>query len=53
MAKKAEKNVQMKKVTGVICMSMGLGMLITLIIPGWGYVVAAFLAIVGFWNLFM
>lgn len=52
MAKKADKNIRFRRLSGIVCMSMGLGMILVLLIPGWGYLAAAFLAIIGFWNLF-
>ena len=41
----------MRKVTGLIIMSMGIGMLIVALIPGWGFLLAALLVVVGFWML--
>lgn len=50
MSKNIER-VHYKKLTGVVCLSMGIGMLLVLLVPGWGFIIAAFLAVFGFWNL--
>ncbi len=43
----------LSKVTGLILLSMGTGMLIVLLIPGWGFLFAALLVVVGFWMFFL
>ena len=41
-----------KKIIGLILFSMGLGMFLVLFIPGWGYILAAIMIIVGLWILY-
>ncbi len=43
----------MKRIFGIVFMSMGCGMLVVLIIPGWGFLLAALLVVIGFWMLYM
>jgi hypothetical protein len=43
----------MRVLAGVICVSVGFGMLLVLFIPGWGFFAAAILVVVGLWNLYM
>lgn len=40
-----------KRVLGLVCCSMGTGMLIVLVVPGWGFLVAMLLVILGSWLL--
>ncbi|MDR1687398.1 MAG: hypothetical protein LBS21_02145 [Clostridiales bacterium] len=40
------------RVLGLIMFSAGLGMLLVLFLPGWGFAVAAFMALMGFNLLF-
>lgn len=40
-----------KKVVGLAVCSMGAGMLLVLIVPGWGFVLAAFMVAFGLWQL--
>ena len=42
----------LRALIGIVCVSMGFGMLLVLFIPGWGFIAAAILVIVGFWNLY-
>ena len=41
-----------KKVVGLILFSIGIGTFIVLILPNWGYILAALLIVVGFWILY-
>ncbi len=41
-----------KRVFGIVLLSMGTGMLIVLIIPGWAFVAAAIMVVVGLYSLF-
>ncbi len=41
-----------KRVMGLICLSMGIGMLTVIFLPWWGFIAAALLAVYGFWTLF-
>ena len=41
-----------RKLTGVIALSVGVGMLLAIFLPAWMVVIAAALVIFGFWNLF-
>jgi len=43
----------MRVLAGIVCVSMGVGMLLVLFIPAWGFFAAAFLVIIGLWNLYM
>jgi hypothetical protein len=40
-----------KRVLGLALFSMGTGVLLVLLIPGWGFVLAALLVLIGFWYL--
>lgn len=40
-----------KKVIGLVVFSMGFGMLLVLVVPGWGFVLAAFMVAFGLWQL--
>lgn len=40
------------KVIGLVMLSMGLGMLLVLIVPGWGFALAGIMAVLGFFQLF-
>lgn len=42
-----------KKILGLILFCLGAGMLFVLVIPGWGFILALLLVIVGFFNLFL
>ena len=48
-----KRRVQGKKIAGLVMLSMGIGMLSVILLPGWGFLFAAFLVVFGFWNLFM
>jgi len=41
-----------RKVIALVCLSMGSGMLLVLILPGWGFLLAGVMVIYGFWELF-
>ncbi len=41
-----------KRVSGLMLMSMGVGMFIVLLFPVWGYFIAAIAVVVGFWVFF-
>ncbi len=43
----------MRKLCGVVFLSMGTGVFIVLVIPGWAYLLAIIMIIVGFWHLFL
>ncbi len=43
----------MRRICGIVLISMGTGMLIVLVVPGWGFIFAAVMVIVGYWALFM
>jgi len=47
------KRIDGRKILGLVMLSMGMGMLAILLLPGWGLIFAAFLVIMGFWNLFL
>jgi len=49
----AKKRINGKKIAGLVMLSMGTGMLMVILLPGWGLIFAAFLVIFGFYNLFM
>ncbi|MCL2703208.1 MAG: hypothetical protein FWE91_06340 [Defluviitaleaceae bacterium] len=53
MGRRFRKIAHMRVLAGIVCISMGFGMLVVLFIPGWGFFAAAFLVIIGFWNLYM
>lgn len=40
-----------KKTMGLAVCSMGIGMLLVLIIPGWGFILAAFMVCFGIWEI--
>lgn len=42
-----------RKTMALIMLSMGVGMLIVLIVPWWGFILAASMVVCGFWNLFL
>ena len=42
-----------RKVTGLILLSMGTGMLIVTVLSGWGFLLAALCVIIGFWMFFL
>jgi hypothetical protein len=42
-----------RRMLGVILMSMGVGMLLVLIVPGWGFILATLLIVLGYWIMFM
>jgi len=50
--KKAIKRNHFKKVGGLIICSMGTGMLLVILVPGWGFLLAAFLVTAGVWCIF-
>ena len=41
-----------KRLGGLILMSAGCGMLMVLLLPGWGFVLAAGMVVMGFYILF-
>lgn len=49
---KKPKPRPMGRIGGLVLMSMGAGMLVVLLIPGWGFLLAAGMVIAGFWLLF-
>lgn len=40
------------KVIGLVMLSMGFGMLLVLVVPGWGFVLAGIMASLGYTLLF-
>ncbi len=40
-----------KRIMGLVMVSIGIGMLLVLIIPSWGYLLAVAIAACGLWNL--
>lgn len=40
------------KVLGLVMCSMGLGMLLVLVVPGWGFALAGIMAVLGVYLLF-
>ena len=41
-----------KRALGLMLLSMGLGMLMVIMLPSWGFLLAVFLLVIGFWTLF-
>ena len=42
-----------RRMLGIILMSMGAGMLLVLVIPGWGFILATLMVALGYWIMFM
>ena len=53
MGRRIDRMAHIRVLSGIVCISMGFGMMLVLIIPGWGFVVAALLMIIGFWNIYL
>lgn len=41
-----------KRLMGLICFFIGIGMIIQFMMPGWGFLIAAALIVMGFWHVF-
>ena len=41
-----------KRLMGLIFFFIGVGMIIQFMMPGWGFLIAAALIIMGFWHVF-
>lgn len=46
------KIAQMRIFMGMMALSMGIGMMLVLFIPGWSFIVAAALMILGLWTIY-
>ena len=50
---KKSKSSPLKKVSGLVLFSMGIGMILVILVPAWSFLVAALLVVAGFWLLFI
>jgi len=41
-----------KRLTGLICFFIGVGMIVQFMMPAWGFLIASALIILGFWYVF-
>jgi hypothetical protein len=53
MNRRADRVIHLRRLSGVVSMSMGFGMLLVLLLPAWGFLLAALLLVTGFWRLFI
>ena len=42
-----------KRLMGLICFFIGVGMIVQFMMPGWGFLIASALIIMGFWHVFV
>jgi len=51
-SKEVSAVLRKKRTLGMICFFVGFGMLLQFLMPGWGFLIATALLILGFWCVF-